>query len=234
MVRRPADRALEGAHQAARLFRRRQHRDAAGARHARPGRHRGRRSPRSPPATCSRASATRARKASCFNASISQQNIFGSRQRAVARRSTRARSTARISLTFTEPYWTVDGVSRTIELYQKNTRSDGSLADRAVRVVDARRGARLRHADHRDRHDQLRLAASSTPNLTLFADSPPVYIDFVSAVRLRRRTAYIADRRLVARHARRHPLSYQGPAAERAASRSACRSATSRTTSSST
>src|SRR5690349_9558286 len=54
-----------------------------------------------------------------FNASVSQQNIFGSGN-ALALALNTSKINRTISLTYTEPYWTVDGVSRTLELYDKN------------------------------------------------------------------------------------------------------------------
>jgi outer membrane protein insertion porin family len=54
-----------------------------------------------------------------FNASISQQNIFGSGNALTAGINTSSVNRT-ISLTFTEPYYTVDGVSRTLEAYQRN------------------------------------------------------------------------------------------------------------------
>ena len=55
-----------------------------------------------------------------FNASISQQNIFGSGNALVAAVNTSEVNRV-LSLTFVEPYWTIDGVSRVVELYQRNT-----------------------------------------------------------------------------------------------------------------
>ncbi len=53
-----------------------------------------------------------------LNASISQQNIFGS-----GNALTLALNTSKVnktySMSFTEPYWTVDGISRTLEIYQR-------------------------------------------------------------------------------------------------------------------
>ena len=72
--------------------------------------------------------------------SISQQNIFGTGNALSLGDQHAARSTARISAHVT-PSRTgpVDGVSRTLEVYDKNV-DPTSLADRAVRVV--RRSAR--------------------------------------------------------------------------------------------
>ena len=54
-----------------------------------------------------------------FNASISQQNIFGSGNALTAGINTSSINRT-IAVTFTEPYYTVDGVSRTLEAYQRN------------------------------------------------------------------------------------------------------------------
>ncbi len=61
-----------------------------------------------------------------FNASISQANILGTGNSLVAAINTSSINRI-ISLAFAEPYYTVDGVSRTIELYQRNT-DPGSIA----------------------------------------------------------------------------------------------------------
>ncbi len=53
------------------------------------------------------------------NASVSQQNIFGSGNALIAAINTSSVNRT-ISLAFTEPYWTVDGISRTLEVYQRN------------------------------------------------------------------------------------------------------------------
>jgi outer membrane protein insertion porin family len=54
-----------------------------------------------------------------FNASISQQNIFGSGNALIAAINT-SKVNRTISVAFTQPYWTVDGVSRVLEVYQRN------------------------------------------------------------------------------------------------------------------
>ena len=54
-----------------------------------------------------------------LNASVSQQNIFGSGNALTAAINT-SKVNRTISLAFTQPYWTIDGISRTLELYQKN------------------------------------------------------------------------------------------------------------------
>ena len=57
-----------------------------------------------------------------FNASVSQQNIFGSGNALTAGINTSSINRT-IAVTFTEPYYTVDGVSRTLEAYQRNNDS---------------------------------------------------------------------------------------------------------------
>jgi outer membrane protein insertion porin family len=57
-----------------------------------------------------------------FQASVSQQNIFGSGNALTAGINTSSINRT-IALTFTEPYYTVDGVSRTLEAYQRNNDS---------------------------------------------------------------------------------------------------------------
>ncbi len=54
-----------------------------------------------------------------LNASVSQQNIFGSGNALIASINT-SQVNRTISIAFTEPYWTVDGISRTLEIYQRN------------------------------------------------------------------------------------------------------------------
>ena len=54
-----------------------------------------------------------------LNASISQQNIFGSGN-ALNLSINTSKVNRTISMAFTEPYYTVDGISRTIEIYQRN------------------------------------------------------------------------------------------------------------------
>ena len=79
------------------------------------------------PATCWPASATRARKASC-----STRRCRSRTSSAPATRCRCAINTSKvnrtISVTYTEPYWTVDGVSRTLELYDKTTSIRPALA----------------------------------------------------------------------------------------------------------
>ena len=54
--------------------------------------------------------------------SVSQNNVLGTGNAVVASVNT-SRVNRTIALTFSEPYWTVDGISRTIELYDRSVDS---------------------------------------------------------------------------------------------------------------
>ena len=162
-----------------------------------------------------------------FNASVSQQNIFGTGNALIAAINTSTINRT-ISLAFTEPYWTVDGISRTLEVYHRNIDPTSlSVSQYASSTLGAR--GRLRRPDHRDRHDQ--------PRLPLRAHRP-------DAVRRTARRSTIDSSHefgdatnsfiLSAGWSRdtRDDILYptRGPLQSALASRSGCRSATSRTT----
>ncbi|MDR2244619.1 MAG: outer membrane protein assembly factor BamA [Burkholderiales bacterium] len=58
-----------------------------------------------------------------LQASISQQNVFGSGNSLTLGLNT-SKSSQNYSVHFTDPYWTVDGISRTIELYKTRVDTD--------------------------------------------------------------------------------------------------------------
>ena len=113
-----------------------------------------------------------------FNASISQQNIFGSGNALTAGINTSSINRT-IAVTFTEPYYTVDGVSRTLEAYQRNTRPlvavgravpvrrrwarPSATASRSPRPTRSTSGFRYEHT-----------------NLTLFATARSIYFLYVA------------------------------------------------------
>ena len=120
------------------------------------------------------------------------------RQCADRRRSTRARSTGRSRSTFTEPYWTVDGVSRTLEVYQRNI-DPSSLSVVAVRVVDAaaRRSASASRSPRPTRSTSgFRVEHTTSDAVRRTARRPTIAVR--RRVRLRRPTATSLSRRLVA------------------------------------
>jgi outer membrane protein insertion porin family len=111
-----------------------------------------------------------------LSASVSQQNIFGSGNALVAAINT-SKVARTISLAFTEPYWTVDGISRTLEAYYRTTdlgslsisqygsTTVGGAVSFGVPISETdlvNIGFRLEHTD-----------------LTLFDNSPPLYYQFV-------------------------------------------------------
>jgi len=112
-----------------------------------------------------------------FNASVSQQNIFGSGN-ALSLSLNTSEINRTLALTYTEPYWTVDGISRTFELYDKNidptnlavAQYSSSTLGGAVgfgvpvsEIDTINYGFRVEHTE-----------------LELFSDSPPIYYDFVN------------------------------------------------------
>jgi outer membrane protein insertion porin family len=112
-----------------------------------------------------------------FNGSVSQQNVFGS-----GNSLSLAFNTSRVnrlySIAFTEPYWTVDGVSRTIELYQRRI-NPTSLAISQYRSETT--GAAVGFGIPITETDTVNLGFRvERTKLELFQDSPPQYIDFVN------------------------------------------------------
>ncbi len=186
--------------------------------------------PRSPPATCSRASATRAPKGIVLSASISQQNIFGSGN---------ALSLGVNTSRFNRIYSAV--VHRAVLDGRRRLADDRALReeprpdrprDRAVRVEDARR-RRSASACRSPRPTRSTSAAASSTRAHAVRRQPAGLQRLRQPVRRRTERVH-PDRRLVARHPRRHPLSDARAGCRACCSRPACRSATSRTTRSST
>jgi len=111
-----------------------------------------------------------------FNASVSQQNIFGSGN-ALALAVNTSSINRTISLTYTEPYWTVDGVSRTLELYNKNIDPTGlSVAQFSSSTLGAAVGFGVPVSEIDTINYGFRVEHTS---LSLFDNSPPVYFQFV-------------------------------------------------------
>ena len=111
-----------------------------------------------------------------LSASISQNNVLGSGNSLAASINT-SKINRTIALTFVEPYWTPDGISRSLEVYDKNVDPSslpiaqyssityGGAINFGVPVTETdvvNVGGRFEHT-----------------TLTLFANSPPIYADFV-------------------------------------------------------
>jgi outer membrane protein insertion porin family len=112
-----------------------------------------------------------------LNASVSQQNIFG-RGNALSLALNTSRINRTLSLLFVEPYWTVDGVSRTLELYQRSvdptslsvsqykSNTYGAATSFGVPITESDTvniGFRYEHSD-----------------ISLLEQSPPLYVEFVN------------------------------------------------------
>jgi outer membrane protein insertion porin family len=111
-----------------------------------------------------------------FNASVSQQNIFGSGN-ALSLALNTSRIARTISATFVEPYWTVDGVSRVIEVYDRYT-DPTSL--QVSQYSSSTFGAAMSFGIPVSEIDAINLGfRAEHTNLTLFQQSPPIYYEFV-------------------------------------------------------
>ena len=111
-----------------------------------------------------------------LSASISQQNIFGSGN-ALSLAVNTSRYNRTYSATFVEPYWTVDGVSRSIELYDKTLDPTGlAIAQYGSTTI----GAAMTFGVPVTESDSINYGFRfEQTDLTLFSDSPPAYINFV-------------------------------------------------------
>jgi outer membrane protein insertion porin family len=111
-----------------------------------------------------------------FSGSISQQNIFGSGNALIAAINT-SKINRTINLAFTEPYWTVDGVSRTLEVYQRNV-DPTSLS--VSQYSSSTLGAAVAFGVPITETDNINLGFRfEHTDLTLFDNSPPLYVAFV-------------------------------------------------------
>ncbi len=111
-----------------------------------------------------------------FSGSISQQNILGTGNALIVALNT-SKVNRTISLAFTEPYWTVDGISRTLEVYQKNT-DPTSLA--VSQYASSTLGAAVGFGVPISETDTVNLGFRvEHTDLTLYSNSPLVYFAFV-------------------------------------------------------
>ncbi|MEO8486149.1 MAG: outer membrane protein assembly factor BamA, partial [Betaproteobacteria bacterium] len=111
-----------------------------------------------------------------FSGSVSQQNVFGSGN-AVSLALNTSKINRTYSVVFTEPYWSVDGVSRTMEAYVRRLDPTSlSISQYASDTI----GAAIGFAVPVTETDTINVGFRyDHTKLTLFQDSPPVYIDFV-------------------------------------------------------
>jgi len=112
-----------------------------------------------------------------LNGSISQDNIFGSGN-ALAVGVNTSKYNRTYSLLFTQPYYTVDGISRTIEIYEKSLDPAGlAIAQYGSRTY----GAALGFGVPITETDTINFGGRyENTKITLFDNTPPVYRAFVA------------------------------------------------------
>jgi len=111
-----------------------------------------------------------------INASVSQQNVLGSGN-ALSLALNTSRYNQVYSLAFTEPYWTPDGVARTIEIYQKETDPTGLAVSQ---YKTSTTGAALAFGIPITETDTITTSVRyEHTKIGLFGESPPIYIDYV-------------------------------------------------------
>jgi outer membrane protein insertion porin family len=114
-----------------------------------------------------------------LSGSISQNNLFGSGTSLTAQINSGSVNTV-YSLSFTEPYWTVDGVSRGFDIYRRDV-NPTSLSVGAYETSSVGGGVRFGFPIGEDDTVSFGLSYDST-KITLFDDSPLRYREFVREV----------------------------------------------------
>ena len=114
-----------------------------------------------------------------LSGSISQNNLFGSGTSLTAQINSGNVNTV-YSLSFTEPYWTVDGVSRGFDIYRRDV-NPTSLSVGAYETSSVGGGVRFGFPIGEDDSVSFGLSYDST-KITLFDDSPLRYREFVREV----------------------------------------------------
>jgi outer membrane protein insertion porin family len=111
-----------------------------------------------------------------LNASVSQENIFGSGN-ALSLGINTSRFNRTYSMVFNQPYYTVNGISRTIELYDKSLDPTGlAIAQYSSDTI----GAALGFGVPITETDTINFGGRfEHTRIGLFSDSPPAYVNFV-------------------------------------------------------
>ena len=111
-----------------------------------------------------------------LSGSISQNNIFGSGN-ALAFSLNSSRVNRSIALSYTEPYWTTDGVARTLEIYDKNV-DPSSLP--IAQYSSSTLGGAVGFGVPITETDSINFGGRvEHTKVTLFDQSPPSYFQFV-------------------------------------------------------
>ncbi|MBM3357014.1 MAG: outer membrane protein assembly factor BamA [Betaproteobacteria bacterium] len=111
-----------------------------------------------------------------LSGSVAQQNIFGSgRHLSVAVNSSKINTT--YSLSFTDPYYTIDGVSRGFDLYHREV---DPASNQLGRYQTKTAGGQLRLGVPVTERDTIHYGLGyEDTDITTFADSPLIYRDYV-------------------------------------------------------
>ncbi|HEV8552255.1 MAG TPA: outer membrane protein assembly factor BamA [Casimicrobiaceae bacterium] len=112
-----------------------------------------------------------------LSGSVSQNNVFGTGNALTAAVNT-SRINRTVAVTYSEPYWTTDGVSRTIEVYDKSIDSSSlPIAQYSSRTFGGAVGFGVPVTET----DSVIVAFRyEHTNLSLADGSPPIYVDFVT------------------------------------------------------
>jgi outer membrane protein insertion porin family len=111
-----------------------------------------------------------------LSGSVSQNNVLGTGNSLTAALNT-SKVNQQIALTYVEPYWTPDGVSRSLEIYDRNV-NPSSLPVAAYQSQTA--GAAIGFGIPLTETDSINVGARfEHTRLTLYGDSPLLYQEFV-------------------------------------------------------
>src|SRR6266568_2808509 len=112
-----------------------------------------------------------------LSGSVSQNNVFGTGNALTAAVNT-SRINRTVAVTYSEPYWTSDGIARTIEVYDKSVDSSSlPIAQYSSRTFGGAVGFGVPVTETDSVILALRFEHS---NLLLAANSPSIYVDFVT------------------------------------------------------
>jgi outer membrane protein insertion porin family len=112
-----------------------------------------------------------------LSGSISQNNVFGTGNALIANVST-SKVNKQLAITYVEPYWTVDGISRSTELYVRSV-NPSSLPIAAYQSQTA--GAAVGFGIPLTETDTVNLGVRfEHTQLTLYSNSPLLYREFVN------------------------------------------------------
>jgi outer membrane protein insertion porin family len=112
-----------------------------------------------------------------LSGSVSQNNVFGTGNALTAAVNT-SRINRTVAVTYSEPYWTADGIARTIEVYDKSVNSSSlPIAQYSSRTFGGAVGFGVPVTETDSVILALRFEHS---NLSLAANSPSIYVDFVT------------------------------------------------------